>query len=329
MGVRGGLGRFVSAGASTVALLTLGACTSAESNVLASAPVVEPAPADAAPPSAPLAPPDLPSGVYEQRVIVDGHPRRWTTVVPARADDGSPPAGVVIVLHGVGGSGRGMRSTGFDPLALVAGMVMVYPDGLGAAWNDGRPGLDPVVPGVAVDDVRFLRLLIDETVTQTGADARRVAIVGFSNGGVMAARVACELSDRVSAIAVVAGSAGHGFQQSCRPAHPVSVMVVAGANDPTVPYTGGKVASFGALSRGLVAPVDELFSFWAAADGCASTATTVSGNVNEARGVECRLAPSVVRYRVGGGGHEWFRAPRFDTTGAIWSFVTRRFATAA
>ena len=35
------------------------------------------------------------------------------------------------------------------------------------------------------------------------------------------------------------------------------------------------------------------------------------------------------RYRVVGGGHEWFRPPTFDTAGAVWDFVTRRFATAA
>lgn len=64
-----------------------------------------------------------------------------------------------------------MRSTGFEPLALAHGAVVAYPDAMGGAWNDGRPGVDPVVPG-ALDDVRFLRLLIDETGARTGADPR-------------------------------------------------------------------------------------------------------------------------------------------------------------
>lgn len=322
--MRGGLGRLGATGA--LGLLVFVGCTAASTTPKsAPAPLPVVAPLSAAPSATPTSPALLAPGVHERQLEVDGLPRHWTTVVPTRAG-GAAPAGLVIVLHGVGGSGAGMRTMDFEPLASASGMVMAYPDGFGAAWNDGRPGLDPVVPGVTVDDVRFLRLLIDETVAQTRADPRRVAVVGFSNGAIMATRVACDLSDQVAAVAVVAGSAGQGFQQSCRPAGPVGLMVVAGADDATVPYAGGKVASFGALNRGFVAPVEDLFSFWAAANGCASTATAVAGHVREARGVECRRASTVVRYQVGGAGHEWFRAPSFDTTGAVWDFVTRGFA---
>src|SRR5262249_42892738 len=136
-----------------------------------------------------------------------------------------------------------------------------------------------------------------------------------------------DLSEHVEAVAMVAGSAGEGFQQSCHPARPVAMMVAAGANDPTVPYNGGKVANFGNLSRGYVAPVDDLFSFWTSADGCVSTDTTVAGEISEAHGVGCRLSSSVVRYKVGGAGHEWFKTPGFDATARVWDFVTRRFAT--
>jgi hypothetical protein len=34
----------------------------------------------------------------------------------------------------------------------------------------------------------------------------------------------------------------------------------------------------------------------------------------------------VVRYRVSGAAHEWYRAPRFDTTNMVWDFVQRRLA---
>ena len=217
-----------------------------------------------------------------------------------------------------------MRFTGFER----RGTVVAYPDGLGGAWDDGRPGADPVVPGV--DDVRFLRLVIDETASRTGVDPRLVAVVGFSNGAVMAGRMACELADRVAAVALVAGSGGRGFQQSCRPARPVSVMLVAGSNDRAVPYAGGRVADWGTRRRGFVAPVEDVFAFWRASDGCASTEAVAGGaQVQVARGAGCRAGTSVVRYRVSGGGHEWFRGPTFDTTGAVWDFVTRRFATLA
>ena len=223
-----------------------------------------------------------------------------------------------------------MRSTGFEPLAASQRVVVAYPDAFGGAWNDGRPGADPAVPGVVVDDTRFLRLLIEETAARTGASPARVAVVGFSNGAVMAGRVACELADGVTAVALVAGTAGQGFEQSCRPAGIVGVMVVAGSNDRIVPYAGGRVPDWGVKKRGSVAGVDDFFAFWRAQSGCASSQVAPGPpHVNVLRGVDCRPGATVVRYRVSGGGHEWFRPPTLDTTTVIWDFVSRRLGLAA
>jgi polyhydroxybutyrate depolymerase len=262
----------------------------------------------------------LPPGVHEHQLDVDGVSRRWTVVVPP----GPPASAVMVVLHGVGGRGADMRSAGFEPFAAGKGVVLAYPDALGGAWNDGRPGADPVVPGAPVDDERFLRLLIDETVARTGADAGRVALVGFSNGAVMASRLACDLADRVSAMALIAGTAGQGFERSCRPSRPLAVMMAAGVNDAIVPYAGGRIANWGTKRRGYLAGVDELFAFWRGHNGCTSTQTTGV----ETRGTDCRSGAPVVRYRVSTGVHEWYRSPRFDTTAAVWDFVQRRFASA-
>lgn len=170
-------------------------------------------------------------------------------------------------------------------------------------------------------------MLIDETAAWTGADVKRVAVIGFSNGAVMAGRAACELSDRVAAFALVAGSGGQGFEQSCRPARPVSMMLVAGSNDRTVPYGGGRVANWGTRRRGYVASVDDFFAFWRGQAACASL-QGLSGpaQVSAARGAECRGHATVVRYRVNGGGHEWYGPPTFDTTNMVWDFVAERLA---
>ena len=261
----------------------------------------------------------LAPGVHEQQVDVEGVGRRWTVVVPP-----GPASAVVVVLHGVGGRGADMRAAGFEPLAAGKGVVLAYPDGLGGAWNDGRPVADPVVPGPPVDDGRFLRTLIDETVARTGADPARVAVVGFSNGAVMASRLACDLADKVSALALIAGTAGQGFERSCHPSRPVAVMMAAGVNDAVVPYAGGRIANWGTKRRGYLAGVEELFSFWRAHNGCTNLQTAGG----EARAVDCRSGASVVRYRVSTGVHEWYRAPKFDTTAVVWDFVQRRFAPA-
>ena len=271
--------------------------------------------------AAPSAPVYLAAGVHDQQVDVDGVGRRWTIVVPA----GTPVSSVMVVLHGVGGRGADMRSAGFEPLAAGKGVVLAYPDALGGAWNDGRPGADPVVPGAPIDDSRFLRTVIDETVARTGADAGRVAVVGFSAGAVMASRLACDISDRVSAMALIAGTAGQGFERSCRPSRPVAVMMAAGMNDAVVPYAGGRIANWGTRRRGYLAGVEELFTFWRAQNGCAAVQTAGG----EARATDCRSGNPVVRYRVSGAAHEWYRAPRFDTTNLVWDFVQRRFTSPA
>jgi len=282
------------------------------------APLVEAVPEPPAPPAEPPPPTYLPAGIHEHQVDVDGASRRWTIVVPS----GGPASALVVVLHGVGGRGADMRSAGFEPLAAGKGVVLAYPDGAGGAWNDGRPGADPLTPGTPADDGRFLGMLIDETVARTGADARRVAVVGFSNGAVMASRLACDIADRVSALALVAGTAGQGFERSCRPSRPVAVLMAAGVNDSVVPYAGGRIANWGTKRRGFLAGVDDVFTFWRSQNGCGSVQTAGA----EARGSDCRSNSSVVRYRVGGAAHEWYRAPRFDTTNIVWDFLQRRFA---
>ena len=299
------------------------------------APALAPAVEAQVPSPPPAPPPDvtvptyLPAGVHEHEVVVDGLTRRWTTVVPA-SPEGAAPNGIVIVLHGVGARGLEMRSTGLEPLAASQRLVFAYPDAFGGAWNDGRPGADPVVPGVVVNDTGFLRRLIEETSAKTGADARRVAVVGFSNGAIMASRVACDLADRVAAVAVIAGSAGQGFEQSCRPARPVAVMLVAGSADRTVPYAGGKVADWGTKRRGFVAPAEDVFAFWRAQSGCATTQPAPGpASANGLRGADCRSEAAVVRYRITGGIHEWFRPPLFDTTAAVWDFVGKRLSSVA
>ncbi|HEX6596122.1 MAG TPA: hypothetical protein VF045_04255 [Acidimicrobiales bacterium] len=273
----------------------------------------------------------LTAGTHRRTVNLDGQNRRWTTIVPGTAD-GVPAAGVVVVLHGVGGRGTDMRATvGLEPLAASAGVVLVFPDAFGGAWNDGRPGADPAVAGTSVDDVRFLRLLIDETVERTGTASDRVALVGFSAGAIMASRFGCDVADRVGAMALIAGSAGQGFQQSCRPARPVATLMVAGSADGTVPYGGGRVSDWGTKKRGFVAAVDDVFAFWSAQGGCAVVAPpapATAAPVTVTRTADCKARTTVVRYRVNGGGHEWFRAPRFDTTATVWDFVSGRFAAA-
>ena len=82
------------------------------------------------------------------------------------------------------------------------------------------------------DDSGFIRALIDRLGTQTGIDQKRIFVTGFSGGGAMAHRVACDLSDRVAAIASVSGAF---VAKTCQPARPISIYEMHGTADTTTP----------------------------------------------------------------------------------------------
>ena len=230
----------------------------------------------------------------------------------------------LIVLHGVNGRGANMRTMGFEPSATTNGTVVVYPDALGGSWNDGRVGMEPMQPGMVTDDVAFLRSLIDEMVSRANVDETRVAVAGFSNGAMMASRVACEMPDRVHGIALVGGTGGQNYAQVCKPLRSVPIVEVHGTNDPIVPYAGGKVADNQGHKRGSVLSVPEFMSFWSSTCHCAGTRETsikAALAVTMIEAQSCTLGSPVVQYRVNGGSHEWFRIQGFDTTKVIWDFL--------
>jgi polyhydroxybutyrate depolymerase len=259
-------------------------------------------------------------------IPIGGVSRTATVVLPdsvARPAGHRPP--LLVVLHGVGGSGAELRGLGFEELALARGVAVAYPDGWRASWNDGRPGIEHESPTEVRDDVAFLQALIAELGTQAGIDAGRVAVAGFSNGALMTGRLACEAAGALVAVALVAGTVGEGLLGTCRPTHPVPVVLVASDGDGIVPYGGGRIADFDGRRRGRVTSAAEFLAFWAAASGCGPTvATAVAGAavpVTRLEAQECRPGSAVVHYRVSGGGHEWYRVAGFDTTTAVWDAV--------
>jgi polyhydroxybutyrate depolymerase len=273
------------------------------------------------------APNPLAVGVTEQQLAVGGLTRNYTAVVPPAT---AKPRSLLIVLHGVNGRGANMRSMGFEPSAAPNGTVVVYPDAVGGSWNDGRAGMEPMQPGMVSDDIAFFRSLIDEMVSRANVDATRVAVAGFSNGAIMAGRVACEMSDRVHGVALVGGTAGQNNADVCHPSRGVPIVEVHGTNDPVVPYAGGKVADNQGHKRGSVISVADFVSFWSRTCHCSGTRETsikAALAVTMIEAQSCTPGSPVVHYRVNGGAHEWFRIQGFDTTKVVWDFLaTNTFA---
>jgi polyhydroxybutyrate depolymerase len=268
------------------------------------------------------APIPLAVGITEAQMAVGGFSRNYLAVVPPAS---AKPRSLLIVLHGVNGRGAQMRSVGgFEPSAESNGTVVVYPDAVGGSWNDGRLGMEPMQAGMVTDDIAFLRALIDEMVGRAGVDSTRVAVAGFSNGAMMAGRVACDMPDRVRGVAMIAGTAGQNHSQVCAPTRSVPIVEVHGTRDPVVPYTGGKVADNLGRKRGSVLSVVEFLSFWSRTCRCTGTRETTIKAAMPVTMIEaqaCTPGSPVVHYRVNGGTHDWFRMQGFDTTTAVWDFL--------
>jgi polyhydroxybutyrate depolymerase len=238
----------------------------------------------------------------------DGVVRTYLLHLPPAysGEDGLP---VLFVFHGGGGEGKGMaRVTHVSDIADERGFIAVYPDGINNNWNDGRPEVHP-----GVDDVGFISALIEELKREYHIDARRVYSTGISNGGMFSLRLACELSDKIAAVAPVAALMGEVLSGACSPPRPVPVMFVMGTDDPLVPWEGGRVGTE-KLDRGRALSAADSVSFWVAVDGCSETPVVtylpdaVPGDGTRIRRETYaggRDGSEVVMLVVEGGGHTW------------------------
>ena len=235
----------------------------------------------------------------------DGVTRTYTLVVPSDARENARGAPLVVVLHGYGGTGSGsIDRYGFVAAAERIGAIVVAPNGVRRAWNDGRQ------QDVAnVDDVGFVTALVGMLRARYHIDASRIGAAGMSNGAIFAQRLACERSDLFTAVVSVAGSMP--AQLACAPSRAVSVMLVAGTRDPLVPYDGGGVGYL--HGRGEVIGAPETFARWRAIDRCGGVAPTVAlpATVDDGTTVSlqsatgCNEGSGVALYTVTGGGHAW------------------------
>ncbi|QDV39038.1 alpha/beta hydrolase family esterase [Tautonia plasticadhaerens] len=175
--------------------------------------------------------------------------RRWSYVVHApRQAGGDRPLPMVLALHGSSGSGEGfLDDAGWAELAGREGVIVVAPDGLpmrpDAApnravnpriWNSGQHPADR--PRSRVDDLAFFDALLVEVAGAWPVDPNRIYVVGHSNGGAMALRLAAERSGSFAAVASVAALR---YVDPPVGARAVPILALFGGADPLLPTEGG------------------------------------------------------------------------------------------
>lgn len=157
--------------------------------------------------------------------------------------DARKPSPLVLVLHGYGSNGA-QHAAMFDlgSVPEQERLIVMAPDGLIDSrelrfWNAVPACCD--FEGKKPDDVAYLRGLVAEAKRRYSIDPKRVYVVGHSNGGAMALRLACDAADVFAAAMDLAGPFYPDIQASCHPSEPVSVRIVHGTADTVVPFAGG------------------------------------------------------------------------------------------
>lgn len=172
--------------------------------------------------------------------------------------DGSESAPLVIMLHGATMDGVSMMLVSdFNTAADEVGAIVVYPDGLAGRW--GYLEADQLPPNSAYrDDVGFISALIDDLSTTYTIDPNRVYVAGYSNGGLLALRLRCEMEDRLAGIVAIGANYSFDLAQHCLESDPVSTLLVLGTKDGVFPMLGyaiptddGKLDSVFSLNQGM------------------------------------------------------------------------------
>ena len=235
--------------------------------------------------------------------------------------DAAKPILLVVSLHAYGSNAwKHDQYLRLSQAASLEGAAILLPQGLKDAdgkhfWNATDWCCDFAQTGV--DDVAYLRALIQEAETIIAID--RVAVVGHSNGGFMAWRLACEGVPKLAAIASITSIAGASAAEPpvCEGAAPVSALHlhVGADEDELVRYSGVD-------GEDDYADAVEAMRRWAARGGCDIDLSELQGAGNLERDVSGAVVsthrwedgcagPSIIEiWTIDGGGDD----PDFDET---------------
>jgi polyhydroxybutyrate depolymerase len=271
------------------------------------------------------------------KVLVDqrvsGIRRSYYVHVPAGYGIGAPLP-VVVALHGAFGTAlKFERESGLSLLADREGFLVVYPQGIGFGdlfrhWNSGY--CCGKARRINLDDVGFALAAVDDVARRNPVDRGRLYVAGFSNGGMLAYRIAAEHPGIVAAVAVVSGTIGgvptpnEPEWSIAPPQRPVAVLAIHGLADANIPFEGGR----GAQSHGVSSAISVARSMrlWVDADHCGAqphVESLAQGRVQLQSWSGCRDHTEVVLYSLKNWGHEWPKGNLlggFDAAGTIWQF---------
>lgn len=248
-------------------------------------------------------------GVTYVNLTVDGRLRDYRLFQPSGLES-SKPFPLVLVLHGSPQDAAGLESIiHFDDEATTAGFLEASPNGCGGFWSYAEGGPKSV-------DEDFVAKVINQLESRFAIDKARVFIAAVSAGTWVAYRLACDLSNQITAIASVSGTMK--LSDPCQPARPVSILEMHGTLDSQHPWEGGGPHN--------ASPVDAVIQRWTQLDGCAGGPALTQTGITVTSAWTCQGGAVVRLDKVVGGHHTWFGAPFDPVVGEpnanvlIWNF---------
>ncbi len=263
------------------------------------------------------------------QLMHDGENRTYILYLPQNYNENNPIP-LVLNFHGFGSSASDQQLYGaFGYLANLHNFIVVHPQGLlfdgSTHWNVGS-----FTTGSTVDDVGFTEALIDFLSSEYAVNTNRIYSTGMSNGGFMSYVLACELSDKIAAVASVTGSMGPNVSANCSPERTVPVLQIHGTDDLVVPFEGANWT----LS------MTDLMDFWNQQNNCVGeeilvdiedTDTEDGSTVQWTKYTMCDGGIENEFYRVNGGSHTWpgafinYPGTNYDIKASevIWEFFSK------
>ena len=259
----------------------------------------------------------------------DGIQRNYILYIP-EIYDGNTAVPLILNFHGFGSNAAQQMFYGdFRDIADTEGFLLVHPEGTtfigNQFWNVGFPGISSTI-----DDVGFTEALIDELATLYTIDLDRVYATGMSNGGFMSFLLACQLSEKIAAVASVTGSMTQDTFDDCNAQLPTPVLQIHGTEDDVVSYN----------ENNLSLPIPDVISYWVDHNNCETTPTTTTlpdVDVSDGSTIEYSVYEdgdngiTTEHMKVIGGGHTWPGSilnsagtnQDIDASMEIWLFFSR------
>lgn len=236
----------------------------------------------------------------EHSLQVGGDARTYYLHKPNSVANSLP---LVVVLHGGGGNGKGLRNTyGFKPMIERGEMIVVYPNASQGGWMP--------------EDVRYLDKVIDEVLKTEKVNPKQLFITGASRGGVMTFIMVSKSNHLFAGAGTVIASSIEGINKQFPISQPINFAMIAGTDDPLMPYAGGWGAMRKPKASGeadaKVLPVEEMIATLVEANDLQGKPASSSlgnsdpndGCTNEVlRWIDKRTNRQVMLVKVQGGGH--------------------------